>query len=324
MNIDTIELSNTQFEGKNNAYLLQGNEIALIDTGVSTSRSEEALRTSLADHGLSVADLDHILLTHHHEDHIGLAGSFQRESGATVHAHSADAPLIERESEAVDRFNEQQRTFFDRSGMPAGARQELLEFLTQLTDLRGDPADLISHDDGDIIPIGDQQLTVFQTPGHTLGHIGYVLEDENEKELFAGDSLLPRYTPNVGGADVRVSNPLELYLATLRRIRDADFDRAYPGHRHIITDPKARAQEIINHHRERSERIIEVLTDSAPADAWTVSAELFGDLSGVHILHGPGEAHAHLHHLTQNGILTEEDGTYIIESNTEYQLNELF
>lgn len=322
--VDAIQLSNTEFEGKNNTYLLRGDEIALIDTGVSTPQTENALRTGLADHGLTVTDLDHIFLTHLHEDHIGLAGTLQRESGATVHAHSADAPLIARKSEAVDQFRQTQHKFFDRWGMPTTARRELLDFFKHHDELRGEPADLTTHTDGDVITVGNKQLTVVHTPGHTAGHIGYAFEDKDGTALFAGDALLPHYTPNVGGADVRVSHPLDSYLTTLSRIQDADFERAYPGHRHLITDPAARAQEIIDHHHERSQRVIEVLNKYTAADAWTVSAELFGDLSGVHILHGPGEAYAHLHHLTKNGVLTEDDGAYATKSDTKHHLKDLF
>ncbi|MFC6772029.1 MBL fold metallo-hydrolase, partial [Halorubrum pallidum] len=43
------------------------------------------------------------------------------------------------------------------------------------------------------------------------------------------------------------------------------------------------------------------------ATPWEVSAELFGALSGIHVLHGPGEAYAHLDHLAAAGV-AEHDG----------------
>lgn len=321
--IETIQLHNTEFEGKNNAYLLCGDEPALIDTGVSTPTAEDALRKGLSDHGLSVAALDHIFLTHAHEDHSGLAGTFQRESGALVHTHPADASLIANDQAALEQFRERQRTLFDRWGMPTAARRELLGFFEQHDDQRGESVDPVTHTDGECVSIGNRELTVVHLPGHTAGHVGYSFED-NGTALFAGDALLPQYTPNVGGADVRVTQPLESYLSTLHRLRDAGFERAYPGHRHVIDDPEERAHEIIVHHRERSERVVEVL-DNRAADAWTVSAELFGDLSGIHILHGPGEAYAHLCHLTDHGLLTEtDDGVYTAEPDAKERLDAAF
>jgi len=54
--------------------------------------------------------------------------------------------------------------------------------------------------------------------------------------------------------------------------------------------------------------VLDVLADEGPATAWEVSAALFGDLSEIHVLHGPGEAFAHLDHLADAGII-EPDGT---------------
>lgn len=45
-------------------------------------------------------------------------------------------------------------------------------------------------------------------------------------------------------------------------------------------------------------------------DAWTVSAHLFGDLDGIHVLHGPGEAYAHLEHLRDAGAVVITDRKY--------------
>jgi len=54
-----------------------------------------------------------------------------------------------------------------------------------------------------------------------------------------------------------------------------------------------------------------------------VSAQLFGSLSGIHILHGPGEAYAHLAHLQAGGIVTETDGVYAL-SESDPSIEALF
>ena len=63
------------------------------------------------------------------------------------------------------------------------------------------------------------------------------------------------------------------------------------------------------HHRERTERVIEVLADG-PATPWAVSAALFGSLSAIHVLHGPGEAYAHLDHLEAAGVVGRDGRRY--------------
>jgi hypothetical protein len=135
--------------------------------------------------------------------------------------------------------------------------------------------------------------------------------------------LLPHYTPNVGGADVRVERPLANYLDTLERIINEGFVRAWPGHRDPIGDPAGRARDIITHHRERTENVLAVLREHGPATAWTVSAHLFGDLSAIHILHGPGEAYAHLEHLSAHGIVERTEERYRLLGSAP-DLDELF
>lgn len=70
-----IPLDNTEFEGNNNAYLLQSDgTVALVETGVDRQVARDPLENALADAGVSVADIDAIALTHWHPDHSGLAG----------------------------------------------------------------------------------------------------------------------------------------------------------------------------------------------------------------------------------------------------------
>jgi len=141
--------------------------------------------------------------------------------------------------------------------------------------------------------------------------------------VFSGDTLLPVYTPNVGGADVRVDRPLEKYLRALRGMVDADYDRAWPGHRDPIADPTGRAQYIIDHHEERSWRVLDALDRTGPCDTWTVSAELFGELDSIHILHGPGESYAHLEHLEREGTVVREGREYRLADGVSDELAEL-
>jgi glyoxylase-like metal-dependent hydrolase (beta-lactamase superfamily II) len=325
--MDRITLGNTVFEGQNNVYAFGvggDGPVTLIDCGIATDEVRADLASGLDELGVGVAGVDQVLLTHWHEDHAGLAGWLQSESGATVRAHAADAPLIEGDTEAYDRMEARQSDRFEQWGMPADSREELLAFRAEFDDARGDPADVLAFEDGDSLRAGEHDLEAVHLPGHAAGLSGFVAdridrpervgpesgESGDDTELFAGDSLLPHYTPNVGGADVRVDRPLEQYLETLTRIVERGFAIAWPGHRDPISDPTGRAKAIATHHRERTERIVSFLREDGPADAWTVSAHLFGDLDTIHILHGPGEAYAHLDHLTGTVVeqVIEDDG----------------
>ena len=307
-----IRLGNTVFEGENNAYLLgtePGETTTLIDTGVSLPAVKSNLAAGLASYGLEYADVEAIVLTHFHYDHAGLAGEIQAESGAPVYVHRADAPLVAGEPAALANQDRRRRAALDRWGVPDGPRDELLAFAERHESLRGLPADVTPFDDGERFDVGSTSLIAYHLPGHTAGLAGFALGDDGA-ELVAGDALLPKYTPNVGGADVRVDDPLGTYIDSLQRIVDGGFDRVWPGHRDPIDDPVARAVEIVDHHRTRTDRVVDVLRDRGAADAWTVSADLFGSLERIHILHGPGEAFAHLDHLEHQGVVEREGTEY--------------
>ncbi|MHB9286705.1 MBL fold metallo-hydrolase [Halobacteriales archaeon Cl-PHB] len=298
--MERISLSNSTFEGDNNVYLFaDGAETVLVDTGDWTAASRDQLEAALADQGLAFGDVDRILLTHWHHDHTGLAGDIQAESGASVHVHAADAPLVAGDEDAWDAIHRRQETAFEAWGMPEAKREVLREWLT-MPDLANTP-EVTTFEDGETFIVNDHRLDVVHTSGHAAGLSMFELALGGESVVLSGDALLPVYTPNVGGADIRVDDALAKYVRALRQIAAADYDRAWPGHRDPIDDPADRAETIVDHHEERAWRVLDAVRAHQPVDTWTVSDALFGDLEDIHILHGPGEAHAHLEHLEAAG-----------------------
>ncbi|MFC7239895.1 MBL fold metallo-hydrolase [Saliphagus sp. GCM10025317] len=326
MTFHRISLGNTVFEGANNAYLFDGEATVLLDTGVAVPDTRAELNAGLRELEVEFADLDAIILTHYHADHAGLAGELQAESGATVHAHAADAPLIAHDEDAWDDLEARQRRLFADWGMPSDAREELLAFLDagEGMGIYGESVDVMAFEDGDHLSFGDLALEVRHAPGHTAGLSCFVPADAPD-EIYTGDALLPEYTPNVGGADVRLEGALSAYVETLETLVESDYSRAWPGHREPIDDPAARARYILAHHEERAYRVANALADAGSADTWTISARLFGDLVDIHILHGPGEAYAHLEHLRERGAVTadgERDEADDDASSVHYRLTD--
>ena len=304
-----IRLENEEFEGRNNAYLFAGDgPTVLVDPGVARDDVRSQLLAGLADLDVDVADLDAIVVTHWHPDHSGLAGSLQAESGATVHVHEADAPVVEQDPAAMEMVDDLRTRRFAEWGVPEADQAALREIFEAVSRAGWEAASVEPFVDGDEIPAGDETLRVVHSPGHTAGLSSLVVEGTGE--ALVGDAVLPVYTPNVGGADLRVERPLATYVETLERLEALDLDRLHPGHRDPIDDPVARIHEILDHHTERTGRVIQVLAEHGPATAWEVSDHLFGELSGIHVLHGPGEAWAHLDELVARGDVEHEEGRY--------------
>src|SRR5215217_2880202 len=70
--------------GSVNAWLLPGDPVTLIDAGPRDDGALAALEAGLRREGLRVEDIELLLATHHHLDHVGLAATIQRRSGASV------------------------------------------------------------------------------------------------------------------------------------------------------------------------------------------------------------------------------------------------
>lgn len=310
MGMERIRLGNTVFEGLNNVYVLDGAETVLVDAGVATDPTREELADGLAAYDLTLADIDRVFLTHWHYDHAGLAGEIQNESGATVHVHEADAPLVAGDEASLLEEKQLQQERFEDWQIPDEPREELTSFLEGHTDLRGDNVDVTPFTGGDTFDVNGRELEAVHLPGHAAGLTAFAFDNDGDREAFVGDAILPKYTPNVGGADLRVDSPLANYVESLLEVIDRDWDRAHPGHRDPIAEPTERARTILEHHQERTENVIGVLEAHGPCDTWTVSAHLFGALETIHILHGPGEAYAHLDHLEAHGVVEQDVNEY--------------
>jgi glyoxylase-like metal-dependent hydrolase (beta-lactamase superfamily II) len=276
------------------------------------------LEAGLAEHGVTIEDIERVLLTHYHPDHTGLAGELQQASGASVHVHEADAELVEGHRDAWDRFDDRQRTVYEEWAVPPPKRDALLEHMAEARALYGVPVEVTPFTDGDRFDLGETELEVVHTPGHSAGHCCLAVHASGT--VLTGDAVLPHYTPNVGGADIRLTGALERYRQSLERFASMAFDRALPGHREPIHNPSTRAEYILAHHEERARRVLGLLSEDEWMDTWTVSAHLFGELEGIHVLHGPGEAHAHLEHLTKMGATEASDGGYRLTPETAERL----
>src|SRR3954471_7572326 len=90
------------YVGTVNAWLLRGDPVTLVDTGPRDDGALAALEAGLRRHGLRIEDLELVLATHHHLDHVGLAATIQRRSGATVAVLDLTADYAARYSAEVE------------------------------------------------------------------------------------------------------------------------------------------------------------------------------------------------------------------------------
>lgn len=143
-------------------YLVDGNgPLALIDTGCGPSF--ELILTNIKTLGFDPGDIDSVLLTHCHIDHVGGAHKFQDECGASIIAHEKDAPPLEDGD----------------------------SFLTAafLYGVELDPVniDRILSENNESVAVGDLYLKTVYTPGHTPGSICAFVDINGTRVLFGQD-----------------------------------------------------------------------------------------------------------------------------------------
>lgn len=285
-----VSLGSGSPEGENSAYVLPERGV-VVDTGPPSDGAWRRLRAGIEGSGLALSDVETVVLTHWHADHAGNVDRLVEASGARVVMHELDAPLVGDYARERGRRLERDTDRLREWGVPDATVSALVD---------GDSPSPVP----DSLPVegledGDEVagLELLHTPGHTLGHAALVGDD-----TFLGDLVLPTYTPNVGGGDTRLDDALATYLDSLNRLCSVATGRAYPGHGSEL-DLHARADEIRTHHEARGQRVTTLVDSSGPVTPWNVATTLFGEMAGVHVKMGAGEAASHLDHLVSTGVL---------------------
>jgi glyoxylase-like metal-dependent hydrolase (beta-lactamase superfamily II) len=178
--------------------------VVLVDTGLPgrSGRIEQALYEART----IIGNVRAILLTHWHADHTGNAADLRRRSDARIVAHAIDAAVISG-AEPLP-LNALQRVSARLTGTPEPVR-----------------VDETLHQDG---PFSVPGFTAIHTPGHTAGHMSFLL-DRGGGVLFTGDAAAGgrrrvRRTPRVMSADADTAR------SSLVRLAGARFDVAVFGH----------------------------------------------------------------------------------------------
>lgn len=163
-------------------YLIKGDRIAVVDTGVAHTPSE-VLRPALAEMGLALADIDVILNTHGHLDHAGGNGEMKKLSRASIHLHRDDL-FMANSVQAQVEFMTAPLIALDFSRQAVEERAE--HTITCTGQAVG--AD-VALSEGDTVDLGHGiVLRVVHNPGHTPGSISYFWESEGI--LLTGDGVL--------------------------------------------------------------------------------------------------------------------------------------
>jgi hydroxyacylglutathione hydrolase len=221
-----------QFLGEkpgSHVYLIRGwDKNVLIDTGISSNF--HYLVECLKQLGLKKNDIDLVVLTHEHFDHIGAAAFFFKT--AVIAAHRLAANKIELQDEFVT--------------------------LTRYRDSASKPfyAHIWLEDDA-IIALGNYELRVIHTPGHTSGCI--CMYEPSERLLFSGDTVFANGTLS----EIATSGNISDYVNSLQRLGTLRIVEMCPGHGRISFTPEQDMKQAVVYARtlmEDSKMLFEAIT----------------------------------------------------------------
>ncbi|MRH42320.1 MBL fold metallo-hydrolase [Aquibacillus halophilus] len=216
-------------------YLIRGESLTLVDAGVKTEQALNLLTKQLDDLGYKLADIEQIVLTHHHPDHIGLVGHFPNVHN--IYGHRLNRPWLVRDEEFFKRYEAYFYELYQLSGTPK-SYQSFLKTLRSPLKFAGESDLLEELVDGDRLP-GHPEFKVIETPGHAQSHLAFYRETDGA--FIGGDLLLSNSSSNPlleppESVDQERPKPLLQYRNSLQKCLDYQIGEVYPGHGPIFSN----------------------------------------------------------------------------------------
>ena len=217
-------------DGPVNWYLVEDEDgVTIVDAGVPASW--DSLHDALRVLGHTTGDIDAVVLTHAHFDHVGFAEKARKQLGVPVYVHENDAPLARHPA----RYDHERHPLL-YFATQVQALPIVAEFVRTRAFLAPGVRDVVRFEGG-TLPVPGSPRVLF-TPGHTVGHCALHLPDRDT--VIAGDAIVtldpytarrgPRLVARAATADV------DRNLRTLDAIAETGARTVLVGHGEPITD----------------------------------------------------------------------------------------
>ncbi|PHP65204.1 MBL fold metallo-hydrolase [Zhengella mangrovi] len=284
-------------------FLRDGAGWAVIDTGIQTPEAKQAWENLLSG-PMRGETITRVIVTHHHPDHIGLAGwlceRFDAPLLTSYSTYMGSQFISLGRSENVTRYT---FDFYRGHGMSEEHASLVAiqgsEYLRRVAPL---PAHFLRLVMADVLEIGGRSLRVLMGDGHAQEQV--MLYSEADNILFAADQVLERISPNISVfAGEPNGDPLGHYLRSLRFLRNelpADV-LVLAGHRRPFYGLQARCAELEDHHEERCDRIRAACAEAPHSVADLVPLLFARELDAHQMSFAFTETLAHVNRLVRRG-----------------------
>ncbi len=313
--IRTLAIPTPFMVGRVNCYLIEDDPLTLVDVGPNSGKALDELERALAGHGHRIEDLQRIVITHQHIDHLGLVDILARRSQAEVCALDLLAPVIEDFAAEAERDDELAEALMLRHGIPRDV-VTALRSVTRSFRAWGSSTKVNTRlADGSALEFADRTLEVLHRPGHSPSDT--VFHDAERRELIGGDHLLARISSNplisrpLGGKSGEPGDgrprALITYMRSLRETREMDLEVVYPGHGEPVTDHKALIDERFALHERRANKIAGLIEEQSRS-SYEIAQQLWGNVAVTQAYLTLCEVLGHVDLLLDEGRVTEDNG----------------
>jgi glyoxylase-like metal-dependent hydrolase (beta-lactamase superfamily II) len=298
--------------GRVNCYLLEDEPLTLIDAGPNSGKALNELEHQLDALGHRIEDLELVIITHQHIDHLGLVAIVAERSGARVSAIDAVVPFVENFGEDAERDDEEAAELMRRHGIS----DEVVTALRQVTgSFRAWGAKTKVTDplhDGELLSFRDRELEVQLRPGHSPSDT--LFWDEDRKILIAADHLIGHISSNplisrpLDGTSERRQALVE-YLESLQRTRELPAEIVLSGHGEPITNHRELIDKRLAMHQRRAEKLYGLIAERSRTGHELAQA-IWGDVAVTQAFLTLSEVIGHVDLLINAGQVREvgEDG----------------
>jgi glyoxylase-like metal-dependent hydrolase (beta-lactamase superfamily II) len=297
--------------GRVNVYLVEDDPLTLVDAGPNSATSLTTLEGALAEHGRRVEDLERIVVTHQHIDHIGLVQILADRSGAEIVALEALAPWLAQYGEGMEADDAFSEAIMARNGIPEDVRYALRAVSGAFRAWGAAATVTTTVREGDTIGFADRSWTVWHRPGHSPSDT--VFHDAERRELIGGDHLIKHISSNPlisrpleGGDPVDRPQALAVYLDSLAKTREMDVVRVLPGHGEEIHGHSRLIEERFRLHERRARKLLGLIADQ-PSTAYELAQAMWGNVAVTQAYLTLSEVLGHVDLLRNDGHVVEVD-----------------
>ncbi len=312
--IHCLPISTPFAVGRINCYLIEDEPLTLVDTGPNSGRALDELTGMLGERGHAIEDLELIIVTHQHIDHLGLVEILVEHSGAEVAAIAAAAERLaafDEDAELEDQFAVEVML---RNGIPEEVTVALQSVSRSFRDWGSHVTVTQRLEDDGEIALRDRRLQVLHRPGHSPSDT--LFWDEERRLLLVGDHLLSHISSNplisrpLDGSKRR-TQALVAYIESMKKTRAMPAEILLAGHGEPITDHLALIDARLASHERRKEKIYGLIAERTQT-GHELAQSIWGNVAVTQAFLTLSEVIGHADILVNEGRVRELDDGQVI------------